>query len=92
VAPAVGGERPGESPAGVEARSEGAHRLITARLARKRLTFVNLAHRMRRAGGEGVHSAMRVSALVRSYGYAHTGVWPALPWTEFKKLVHALRA
>ena len=37
-----------------------------------------------------IHAAMRVSALVRSYGHAHTEVWPALPWAEFKKLVHAL--
>jgi uncharacterized protein with GYD domain len=35
-------------------------------------------------------SAMRVSALVRSYGQAHTEVWPAIPWAEFKKLVHGL--
>jgi uncharacterized protein with GYD domain len=35
-------------------------------------------------------SAMRVSALVRSYGHAQTELWPALPWAEFKKLVHNL--
>jgi uncharacterized protein with GYD domain len=35
-------------------------------------------------------TAMRVSALVRSYGHAHTEVWPAVPWAEFKKIVHAL--
>lgn len=37
-----------------------------------------------------LQSAMRVSALVRSYGHAHTEVWPALPWAEFKKMVHDL--
>ena len=25
-----------------------------------------------------------------SYGHAHTEVWPALPWAEFKKMVHDL--
>jgi len=39
-----------------------------------------------------IHAAMRVSALVRSYGHAHTEVWPATPWAEFKKLVHELPA
>lgn len=38
----------------------------------------------------GIDSAMRVSALVRSYGHAHTEVWPAAPWQEFKQMVQAL--
>jgi len=37
-----------------------------------------------------LQGAMRVSALVRTYGHAHTEVWPAQPWAEFKKLVHAV--
>jgi uncharacterized protein with GYD domain len=39
-----------------------------------------------------LQGAMRVSALVRSYGHAHTEVWPALRWEEFKKIVHGLPA
>ena len=37
-----------------------------------------------------VQTAMRVSALVRSYGHAHTEVWPAVEWAEFKEMVHGL--
>lgn len=39
-----------------------------------------------------IDTAMKVSALVRSYGHARTEVWPALAWPDFKKLVHALPA
>ncbi|HEX5684805.1 MAG TPA: GYD domain-containing protein [Ideonella sp.] len=37
-----------------------------------------------------VESATRVSVLVRSYGRAHSQVWPALAWQDFKNVVQQL--
>jgi uncharacterized protein with GYD domain len=37
-----------------------------------------------------VETAIKLAALVRSYGGAHTEVWPAMEWDEFKGILHQL--
>lgn len=37
-----------------------------------------------------VDTAMRVSVLVRTYGHAHTEVWPAMHWDDFRTLARSL--
>ena len=37
-----------------------------------------------------IDAAMRVSALVRTFGHAQTEVWAAAEWSRFKELVRSL--
>lgn len=37
-----------------------------------------------------IEMAMKVATLVRSYGGAHTEVWPAMHWDDFKETIRPL--
>jgi uncharacterized protein with GYD domain len=37
-----------------------------------------------------IETAMKVSALVRTFGAADTEVWPAVEWEQFKTIVRSL--
>ena len=39
-----------------------------------------------------VETAMKVSALIRTYGHADTEVWPAVEWQRFKEIARSLHA
>ncbi len=39
---------------------------------------------------DDVETAMRVSALIRTFGHAQTEVWPAAEWDRFKEIVRTL--
>ena len=35
-------------------------------------------------------TAMKISAIIRSFGHATTEIWPATEWQHFKDLIRAL--
>ena len=37
-----------------------------------------------------IDTAMRLSAVFRSFGRAHSEIWPAIEWGHFKELIHTL--
>jgi len=37
-----------------------------------------------------VETATKVSTIVRTFGHAHTEIWPATQWTRFKELIRHL--
>ncbi len=41
---------------------------------------------------QDVETAMKVATIVRTFGHAHTEVWGATEWRQFKEMVHHLPA
>jgi uncharacterized protein with GYD domain len=39
-----------------------------------------------------VEDAMKVGTIIRTFGHAHTEIWPATEWQEFKEMVRSLPA
>ena len=39
-----------------------------------------------------IETAMKVSALIRTFGHADTEVWPAVDWQRFKALARSLHS
>jgi hypothetical protein len=39
---------------------------------------------------DSLDDASKISALVRSYGHAHTELWPLTEWSHFKTIIHEL--
>ena len=39
-----------------------------------------------------MEAALKVSAMIRTYGRAHSEVWGATDWNSFKAIIHSLPA
>lgn len=39
---------------------------------------------------DDTETAIKVSTMIRTFGHAHSEVWPVTEWARFKELVHGL--